>query len=178
MDGLRVLIASTPVGPLGSGIGGGVELTLHNLVYGLSSRGHHVEVVAPANSLHVGERLHQIDGALQISAQGLGREAPTQLPACSVLAAMWSHIGSLQHEADVILNLAYDWLPYHLTQFLDVPVLHVVSMGSLSDAMDHVITEVERMRPGHLAVHSAAQAATFPDPSIFRVVGNGIVAER
>ena len=32
MDGLRVLIASTPVGPLGSGIGGGVELTLHNLV--------------------------------------------------------------------------------------------------------------------------------------------------
>jgi UDP-glucose:tetrahydrobiopterin glucosyltransferase len=178
MDGLRVLIASTPVGALGSGIGGGVELTLHNLVYCLGLRGHHVEVVAPANSLHVGERVHQIDGALQISAQGLGRGASTELPAGSVLAAMWSHIGSLQDQADVIINLAYDWLPFHLTQFFDVPVIHVVSMGSLSDAMDHVITEVARLRPGRLAVHSAAQAATFPDPSIFRVVGNGIVAER
>ena len=178
MDGLRVLIASTPVGPLGSGTGGGVELTLHNLVYGLGLRGHHVEVVAPANSLHLGERVHQIDGALQISAQGLGRGALTELPAGSVLAAMWSHIGSLQDEADVIINLAYDWLPFHLTQFFDVPVLHVVSMGSLSDAMDHVITEVERLRPGRLAVHSAAQAVTFPEPSIFRVVGNGIVVER
>ena len=89
MDGLRVLIASTPVGALGSGIGGGVELTLHNLVYGLGLRGHHVEVVAPADSLHVGERVHQIDGALQVSAQGLCREASTELPAGSVLAAMW-----------------------------------------------------------------------------------------
>ena len=178
MDGLRILIASTPVGALGSGIGGGVELTLHNLVYGLGLRGHHVEVVAPTNSLYVGERVHQIDGVLQASAQGLGRGASTALPAGSVLEAMWSHIACLQHEADVIINLAYDWLPYYLTHFLDVPVLHVVSMGSLSDAMDHVITEVERLHPGRLAVHSAAQAATFPDPSIFRVVGNGIVAER
>ena len=87
MDGLRVLIASTPVGPLGSGIGGGVELTLHNLVYGLGLRGHHVEVVAPANSLHLGERVHQIDGAFTDQCPGtwpwgLDR-APGRLGTCS-----------------------------------------------------------------------------------------------
>ena len=59
-----MLLVSTPVGPLGSGIGGGVELTLHNLVFGLGQAGHHVEVVAPSGSLHVGERVHQIDGTL------------------------------------------------------------------------------------------------------------------
>ena len=51
---MRILLVSTPVGPLGSGIGGGVELTLHSLVLGLTGRGHDVEVAAPAGSLLVG----------------------------------------------------------------------------------------------------------------------------
>ncbi len=41
MSSQRILIISTPVGPLGSGVGGGVELTLHSLVLGLTGRGHH-----------------------------------------------------------------------------------------------------------------------------------------
>ena len=56
----RILIISTPVGPLGSGVGGGVELTLHSLVLGLTGRGHHVEVLAPAGSLHVGTVVQQV----------------------------------------------------------------------------------------------------------------------
>ena len=36
MTAKRILICSTPVGPLGSGVGGGVELTLHGLVLGLA----------------------------------------------------------------------------------------------------------------------------------------------
>ena len=39
MASQRILIISTPVGPLGSGVGGGVELTLHSLVLGLTGRG-------------------------------------------------------------------------------------------------------------------------------------------
>ena len=69
MTSRRRLICSTPVGPLGSGIGGGVELTLHSLVLGLSALGHDVEVVAPEGSLHVGAHVHQIAGSLQPSAQ-------------------------------------------------------------------------------------------------------------
>ena len=41
---------STPIGFLGSGKGGGVELTLNSLVSGLLSLGHSVEVIAPKNS--------------------------------------------------------------------------------------------------------------------------------
>lgn len=174
----RILLASTPVGPLGSGIGGGVELTLHNMVYGLGRRGHHVEVVAPAGSLHVGERVHQVDGALQVSSQTQGRDAPIMMPAGSVLAAMWERVGALQDQFDAVINLAYDWLPLYLTQFLEVPVLHLVSMGSLNDVMDAAVADVAARTPGRLAAHSLAQVSTFDDPGAFRIVGNGIVTER
>ena len=175
----RLLICSTPVGPLGSGIGGGVELTLHGLVLGLSARGHHVEVVAPEGSLHVGARVHQIPGALQASSQTEGRDAPISLPPGPVLGAMWQWVRAHQHEYDVVLNLAYDWLPLYLTPFLDVPVAHLISMASLNDAMDAAVAELVRVRPDSAAVHSQAQADTFPVPAgSLRVLGNGIAVER
>lgn len=175
----RILICSTPVGPLGSGIGGGVELTLHGLVLGVSARGHRVEVAAPAGSLHLGARVHQIPGALQVSSQTEGRDAPVSMPPGSVLGAMWEWVRAHQHDYDVVLNLAYDWLPLYLTPFLDVPVAHLVSMASLNDAMDAAVAELVRVRPGAAAVHSQAQADTFPvPPGSLRVVGNGIAVER
>lgn len=181
-DSLRVLIASTPVGPLGSGIGGGVELTLHSLVYGLADLGHHVEVVAPAGSLHIGERVHQIDGALQISSQLTDRAEPVTMPADSVLVAMWNHIADVQHDVDVVINLAYDWFPLQLTRFLRVPVVHIISMASLNDAMDAAVRHVADRFPDRLAAHTLAQARTYVDaagaPIPFRIVGNGIVTDR
>jgi UDP-glucose:tetrahydrobiopterin glucosyltransferase len=179
MASKRILICSTPVGPLGSGIGGGVELTLHSLVYGLSSRGHHVEVVAPAGSLHVGARVHQIEGALQVSSQTEGRDTPITMPADPVLGAMWAWVRDHQQHFDVVVNLAYDWLPLYLTPSMLIPVGHLISMASVSDAMDAAIEELLRHRPGAAAVHSQAQADTFPVPSgSLRVVGNGIAIER
>ena len=47
---MRIVLISTPLGFLGSGKGGGVELTLNSLVSGLLSLGHSVEVIAPKNS--------------------------------------------------------------------------------------------------------------------------------
>jgi UDP-glucose:tetrahydrobiopterin glucosyltransferase len=178
IDTLRVLIASTPVGPLGSGIGGGVELTLHSLAYGLGEAGHHVEVVAPEGSLHVGARVHQIPGALQVSSQTVGRDAPVTLPAGSALGAMWQYIAEHQQDYDIVVNMAYDWLPLYLTGLLEVPVVHLVSMGSLNDAMDLALDDVARRHPGRLAAHSSAQAATYRSPDSFRIVGSGIVTER
>lgn len=178
MAPLRILIASTPVGALGSGVGGGVELTLHSLVYGLGALGHHVEVVAPAGSLHVGARVHQVEGSLQVSSQLSDRSAPAELPAGSVLAAMWERIADMQDDVDIVVNLAYDWLPLYLTRFLDVPVVHFVSMGSLNEVMDGAIADVAVRFPGHLGAHTRSQAATFGDPSWFRVLGSGIVTDR
>lgn len=179
MAAKRIVICSTPVGPLGSGIGGGVELTLHSLVLGLSERGHEVEVVAPAGSLHVGARVHQISGRAQVSSQTVGRDAPVEMPPASVLGSMWEWVRANQHRIDVVINLAYDWLPFYLTPFLDVPVAHLVSMGSLNEAMDDAIARLLDVRPGAAAVHSAAQAESFGHLAHrLRVVGNGISVDR
>jgi UDP-glucose:tetrahydrobiopterin glucosyltransferase len=175
----RILISSTPVGPLGSGVGGGVELTLHSLVLGLSALGHRVEVVAPAGSLDDDVVVHQIPGAPQRSAQNQGRDAPVTMPADSVLGEMWAWVREHQHDYDVVLNMAYDWLPFYLTTFLEVPIAHLVSMASLSDAMDDVMVSTSILRPEALAVHSRAQAQTFAAVADrLRIVGSGIPMER
>jgi UDP-glucose:tetrahydrobiopterin glucosyltransferase len=175
----RILICSTPVGPLGSGVGGGVELTLHSLVLGLSALGHHVEVVAPAGSLHVGARVHQIRGNLQASSQTEGRDAPISMPADPVLGAMWEWARANQDHFDVVLNLAFDWLPLYLTSFFDRPVGHLVSMGSLNDAMDDAIARLVAAHPGTAAVHSRAQAETFGGVADdLRVLGSGVAVDR
>ncbi|HEY0519926.1 MAG TPA: glycosyltransferase [Ilumatobacteraceae bacterium] len=171
---------STPVGPLGSGEGGGVELTLHSLVLGLSGRGHHVEVLAPAGSLHVGAVVHQIPGALQPSAHITARDAVVPVPANSVIAAMCESARAHEDDFDVIVNLAYDWLPFYLTPFFaTTPLAHLVSMATVSDAMDDVITRAAELRPRNLAMHSHAQAATFPTlAGRVPVVGSGVAVER
>jgi UDP-glucose:tetrahydrobiopterin glucosyltransferase len=176
---MRILICSTPVGPLGSGMGGGVELTLHGVVVGLMERGHQVEVVAPAGSVHELALVHPVSGALQPGAQNEARDAPISMPADSVLAEMWTWVAAHQHEHDVVLNMAYDWLPLYLTPFLEVPVAHLVSMASLTDAMDDVMIATSILRPEALAVHSRAQALTFPAiADRLRIVGSGVAVER
>ena len=181
----RILIISTPVGPLGSGVGGGVELTLHSLVLGLTGRGHHVEVLAPEQSLHVGTVVHQIKGALQPSAHSADRDTLVTVPADGVLAAMCEWARVHQDEFDVILNLAYDWLPYYLTPFfVTTPLAHLVSMATLSDAMDDAIVRAAALRPRNVAMHSQAQADTFPAlrgptaSGLVPVVGSGVAVER
>jgi UDP-glucose:tetrahydrobiopterin glucosyltransferase len=52
-------------------------------------------------------------------------------------------------------------------------------MASLNDAMDAALIELLRVRPGSAAVHSEAQAETFPEVADqLRVIGNGIAVER
>jgi UDP-glucose:tetrahydrobiopterin glucosyltransferase len=175
---LRVLLASTPVGPLGSGAGGGVELTLGAIALGLARRGHQVTVLAPEGSVAPAGTLVTAQGAPQAPIQAGRRDAPVTLPPGSVLAAMWDEVRRRQADCDVVLNFAYDWLPFYLTPFLDVPVAHLVSMGSLSDAMDAAIGAVVAARPENVAMHSRAQAATFSFGDRVRVLGNGIDVAR
>lgn len=158
---LRLLLISTPVGALGSGLGGGVELTLTNIARSLISLGHSVTVVAPESSVLDGIPLISIAGNLQTTAQSQGRDALITLPANSVLGNFWNYARQVQHEYDVLINFAYDWLPFYLTPFFECPIAHLVSMGSLTDAMDCVIAQVAEQFPTTIAVHSLAQADTF-----------------
>ncbi len=167
-------MVSTPVGALGSGLGGGVELTLRNIGLALQERGHSIVVMAPQHSVSPGLEILQIPGEMQTTAQTQGRNALVTLPANSVLANLWEAAYQQQRDYDIVINFAYDWLPFYLTPFFDRPIAHLVSMGSLTDAMDHVIGQTLDRFPGSIGVHSRAQAETFPFGSQCRVLGNGL----
>ncbi|MEB3214189.1 MAG: glycosyltransferase [Leptolyngbyaceae bacterium] len=174
------LFLSTPVGPLGSGMGGGVELTLQNVAIALSRQNHHITIVAPQGSFipvkYLSHNLSivEIPGTLQKTAQHQGREAPAALPDDSVLANMWDYARSVQHEHHVLVNFAYDWLPFYLTAWLERSVAHLISMGSLTDAMDSIIQTINTRFPGTLAVHSHTQAATFANSDRWPCLDNGL----
>lgn len=170
---LKLLFLSTSVGPLGSGLGGGVELTLKNIARSLSQHGHQITIVAPVGSVLEGFPVIELTGDLQITAQSAGRDAWIEMSGNSVLARMWDYARQVQAQYDLILNFAYDWLPFYLTPFFQRPVAHLVSMGSLTDMMDRAIAQVIEQFPNTVAVHSRMQADTFPFGDRCRVVGNG-----
>ena len=174
---MRVLLVSTPVGQLGSGRGGGVELTATALTAGLLERGHAVTVLAAAGSVLppscAAARLWLAAGADQPSWQHRDRSAPVELPADALLGHLWRRALGEQGQFDVLLNLAYDWLPLWLTPHCRTPLAHLVSMGSVSAAMDGVIAEIAASHPQHLAFHTAAQAADFRLSGTPILLGNG-----
>jgi UDP-glucose:tetrahydrobiopterin glucosyltransferase len=172
---LKLLFVSTPVGPLGSGQGGGVELTILNMAQSLLDLGHHIEVMAPTGSqLNLPIPIHQVLGAVQIPAQSQSRQIPITLPPDSVLARMWQKAQQVQAQYDLIVNFAYDWLPFYLTPFFKTPVAHLVSMGSLNDAMDLVVGEVAQQFPHRIAVYTRTQAETFPFAAACYPLGSGL----
>jgi UDP-glucose:tetrahydrobiopterin glucosyltransferase len=155
-------------------LGGGVELTLYNIAQEMMRRGHSVTVVAPQQSAVEELSIVPISGNLQISAQHQGRETPVVLPSNAVLANMWEYVRTVEADYDLLLNFAYDWLPFYLTPFFERPIAHLVSMGSLSDAMDQVIGRVAIAFPQTIGVHSLAQAATFSFADRCRCLENGL----
>jgi len=171
---LKLLFLSTPVGPLGSGIGGGVELTLYNLALEMMHRGHQLQIVAPAGS-HLGNLpIYPIEGNLQVAAQTLSRATPIEMPGNPILGLMWDYARSVQSDWDLIVNFAFDWLPFYLTPFFDCPIAHFISMGSMTDALDRVMERVAQQYPNSIGVYTKSQAETFPFSPFCRVLGSGI----
>ncbi|MDJ0617994.1 MAG: glycosyltransferase family 4 protein [Calothrix sp. MO_192.B10] len=158
----KLLFVSTPVGPLGTGLGGGVELTLYNIAQHMLNRGHQLQVVAPAGSTWEHIPIVQIPGNSQTFAQTQERDTPIMMPENSLLANMWEYARQVQNEYDLIVNFAYDWLPLYLTPFFSVPIAHFISMGSLSDALDQILLPVAKHFPRTVGFYTHSQAATFP----------------
>jgi UDP-glucose:tetrahydrobiopterin glucosyltransferase len=174
---MKLLVVSTPVGRLGSGRGGGVELTLINAVAGLLERGHAITVLAAEGSRLpadcTGAELWCEPGVDQPSWQHQRRDAAVAIPADALLSRLWRRALSQQDRFDCLLNLAYDWLPLWLTPHTSRPLAHLISMGSVGDAMDGVIAEIAASHPNQLAFHTAAQAADFALHLPPILVGNG-----
>lgn len=170
----KLLMLSTPVGAIGSGIGGGVELTLTNIAQEMMRRGHIVKIVAPQGSVVKGIPVIEIAGELQIPAQTQTRAEPIVLQNNSVLANMWNYARQVQSDYDVIVNFAYDWLPLYLTPFFNTPIAHLISMGSLTDVMDSIIEQIATNFPQTIGVHSLSQAQTFTFADKCRCLANGM----
>jgi UDP-glucose:tetrahydrobiopterin glucosyltransferase len=158
---MKLLFVSTPVGPLGTGLGGGVELSLYNIAQEMLRRGHTLQILAPVGSTVESMPIVQVSGNLQIIAQSQERDAPVTMPGNSVLANMWEYARQVQAEYDLIVNFAYDWLPFYLTPFFTRAIAHFVSMGSLYEAMDRIVAQVAENFPGTIGFYTPSQAATF-----------------
>ena len=174
---MRIVLISTPIGFLGSGKGGGVELTLNSLVSGLISLGHSVEVIAPKNSeLHKGNekaKLHFVEGEDQISWQHQNYDSPVIIPDNSILAGMLEMGLDIAKSADVILNMSYDWLPIWMTLNVEKPIAHIISMGSESSVIKNLISKVYTKNPYNFAFHSKTQANDYPFIKNPTIIGNG-----
>lgn len=174
---MRIVLISTPIGFVGSGKGGGVELTLNSLVSGLLSLGHSVEVIAPRNSKlcksNKKAKLHFVDGEDQISWQHQNYNSPVYIPDNSLLAGMLEKGLDIAKKADLLLNMSYDWLPIWMTLNVDIPIAHIISMGSESSAISNLISKVYDKHPYNFAFHSKIQANDYPFIKKPTIIGNG-----
>ena len=174
---MRIVLISTPIGFLGSGKGGGVELTLNSLVSGLLSLGHSVDVIAPKKSKlydsNEKAKLHVVEGQDQISWQHQNYNSPVSIPDNSLLVGMLEKGLDIAKQADVLLNMSYDWLPIWMTLNVEIPIAHIISMGSESLVISNLISKVYAKHPYNFAFHSKIQASDYPFIKKPTIIGNG-----
>ena len=171
---LKILFLSTSVGTLGSGQGGGVELTIQNLAQELRRRGHPIAVVAPQGSWLTNIPVIEIEGNLQVPIQTQGRDVPVCLPDNSVLANMWDYARQVQQNYDLLVNFAFDWLPFYLTPFFKTTIAHFISMGSMTVESDRIMQQIVRQYPGTFGVYTQSQADTFPFANKCEILGSAV----
>ncbi|MDC3167822.1 glycosyltransferase family 4 protein [Prochlorococcus sp. AH-716-D22] len=174
---MNIVLISTPIGFLGSGKGGGVELTLNSLVTGLLENGHTVDVVAPKKSklLEAGEKanIHFVEGEDQKSWQHQDYYSSVSIPDNSLLSGMIEKAIAIGKKADIILNFSYDWLPIWMTLNINIPIAHIISMGSESFVISNLISDVYSKYPNNFAFHSKVQASDYPFIKNPIIIGNG-----
>ena len=174
---MHIVLISTPIGFLGSGKGGGVELTLSSLVSGLLAKGHTVDVVAPKNSKlresSSKAKLHYVEGIEQKSWQHQNFYSLVTIPDNSLLSGMIEKAIAIGKNADIILNFSYDWLPIWMTLNITTPIAHIISMGSESFVIRNLISNVYNEHPYNFAFHSKIQASDYPFIENPIIIGNG-----
>ncbi len=173
----KLVLISTPIGHIGSGAGGGVELTLCSLVKGLVELGHELILVAPKESKLPkgcsGIHLEYVEGLDQPSWQHLEQSSSVVIPPDAVLPKLLDKALEIGKTADAILNFSYDWLPIWLTPHVECELFHLISMGDVSIVMKNLIEDLANSFPSRFAFHTYRQASDYSlvqDPVI---VGNG-----
>tara|TARA_Y100001968_G_scaffold333944_1_gene401578 strand:- start:17583 stop:18674 length:1092 start_codon:yes stop_codon:yes gene_type:complete len=176
-NSLHLILVSTPIGYLGSGRGGGVEVTLSSLIKGLLNSGHKITLIAPEGSKlpsHCSQaELREVPGEDQPSWQHQDSDAPVVMPPYAVLPRLWDEALQVGKSADAVLNLSYDWLPIWLTNHVTANLFHLISMGGVSQVMQSVICDLSKKNHNRLAFHTFRQASDYKLSDTPIVVGNG-----
>ena len=176
----RIAFISTPVSPLGSGDGGGVETTIRQLTAALAARGHDVSVVAPAGSVLPADiRIYPVSGSYSPSATIAERESQVVATSGGALERMWEQAMEIRGRCDLIIAMTYDWLSYYLTRFFPIPVLHWVTLPSSIAAVDAALASSYEIHPDWFVFYSHTQAATFPfvDPASAHIIPGAVDTE-
>jgi len=178
---LKLILVSTPIGYLGSGRGGGVELTIISLIKGLILLGHKIILVAPKGSKVPFEsenlEIRLIDGIDQPSWQHQKGTDPVLIPSNSVLPKLWEAAIDLESKSDAVINFSYDWLPLWLTKTKLIKIFHLISMGAESIVMKEIISEISQLFPSQLAFHTHRQSKDYLLKTHPIIVGNGFDKE-
>jgi len=178
---LKLILVSTPIGYLGSGRGGGVELTIISLIKGLILLGHKIILVAPKGSKLPFEsenlEIKLIEGVDQPSWQHQNQSDPVIIPTNAVLPKLWEVVIDLESQYDAVINFAYDWLPIWLTKSKGIKIFHLISMGAESIAMKEIISEVSTLYPIQFAFHTYRQSKDYSLNNDPIIIGNGFDKE-
>ena len=178
---LKLILVSEPIGYLGSGKGGGVELTIVSLIKGLISLGHKIILIAPKGSKLPFEsellEIKLIDGIDQPSWQHQKKSDPVLIPSNSVLPNLWEEVIGIANQYDAVINFAYDWLPLWLTKTQGIKIFHLISMGAESIIMKEIINEISQLFPMQLAFHTKSQSKDYSLKTDPIIVGNGFDIE-
>ena len=178
---LKLILVSTPIGYIGSGKGGGVELTIISLIKGLILLGHKIILIAPKGSKLPFESelldIRLIDGIDQPSWQHQRKTDPVLIPSNSVLPKLWETVIDIANQSDAVINFAYDWLPLWLTKIQGIKIFHLISMGAESLIMKEIISEISELFPLQLAFHTRRQSKDYSLKTDPIIVGNGFDME-
>jgi len=162
MTQYRILFIPSPVGPLGSGQGGGVETNIINIAPYLAQQGHKIGVIAAKGSQALaGVTIYEVEGALPPYALHTKRNALPVVQADGLLEHLWEKAAAIQQEYDLIVGINYDWIAYFLTPFFTTPVVHIISISSLIDSVDQIIAKRYKENPKRFAVNTKIQAETY-----------------
>jgi UDP-glucose:tetrahydrobiopterin glucosyltransferase len=63
---------------------------------------------------------------------------------------------------------------YSYQRNFDLPIAHFISMGSMTIALDQIMSQVAQQYPGTVGVYTRSQAATFPFADCCNILGSGI----
>jgi UDP-glucose:tetrahydrobiopterin glucosyltransferase len=156
---MRIAFLSTPVSPLGNGIGGGVESTIQLLADLFINRGHQVTVFAPEGSVLRHDCVECLSGTLTPSIQT--SQSYELVDASSFLFKAISTLLHCENNFDCIVNFSYDFLPFYSTPFFKIPFLHYVSMSHINDKVSAMIQNTAVAFPKRCAMLSEVQRESF-----------------